>query len=561
MTILRKKIFLLIVLFSILLISNKTFGQVSELVKEINSLINKTDYYSGNYSTTGQGIAVISRITYNDSSNNITFMKELRSNAYSKLLSEQETFDLDEATLEIITASNKNFYSKKYLYKKNIKISCASGDCIFEYDYNSGRKNINNKMFIYSGSDTYTLKLHELLARLKESTIIKEKTITKPILIIENISIDETVKNKKIDIDETFIFSITIKNIGNYTSKNAFLITSSVDDLGGLDYNSEIALGDIASNKTRIIAIAIKTNKNTNAANAKFTFELKDEVQTYGIKKNVEIAINVPPAHPLTISKLPDVDLNIPKNEIDNNNVFCLVIGNENYKYSTNVNFATNDANIMFKYLNQTIGIPQKNIFLLKDASRVEINDALEKLKKITQLLKGNTIIFYYAGHGKYNENRNATIIPVDVAENNPDNGITLNYVIEQLNIYKPKKVFAFFDACFIGTHRDTEISKDVRGVKIKPKSFVNDYENTVVFTSSSIEQSSYSYPEKQHGMFTYYILRFFQETKGSFTMGQLKEYLDKNIPLNSILINNYLQNPQIIKSINNTKWENWELN
>ena len=70
-----------------------------------------------------------------------------------------------------------------------------------------------------------------------------------------------------------------------------------------------------------------------------------------------------------------------------------------------------------------------------------------------------------------------------------------------------------FLDACFSGGGRDQGLLA-ARGVKIKPKeeSFLG---NMVVFASSSGEEKSLPYEEKQHGLFTYFLLKKLKETKG----------------------------------------------
>ena len=263
-----------------------------------------------------------------------------------------------------------------------------------------------------------------------------------------------------------------------------------------------------------------------------------------------------------------DVDVNIPKTDIVNNNIYALVIGNEDYSSfqtglntEANVEFAKNDARIFSKYLNKTIGIPEKNIDLKLNATYGQIKQALTRLATISELKEGNIeLIFYYAGHGLPNENtKEPYIIPVDISGTDINSAIKLDDIYKQLTEFNPKKITVFLDACFSGGARNQGLLAS-RGVKIRPKT---DYlsGNIVVFSSSSDIESSGSYKEKQHGMFTYFLLKKLQETNGDVNYKELADYLKEKITLESVLENNKKQTPQVLFSTDVTiDWGKWKL-
>ncbi len=78
-----------------------------------------------------------------------------------------------------------------------------------------------------------------------------------------------------------------------------------------------------------------------------------------------------------------------------------------------------------------------------------------------------------------------------------------------------------------------------------------------MVFAASTAEQSANGYTDKQHGLLTYYFLKKLKETRGTATYEDVYRYLIKNIPLQSIIINNKEQTPQIIISPDCT--EDWK--
>ncbi len=61
--------------------------------------------------------------------------------------------------------------------------------------------------------------------------------------------------------------------------------------------------------------------------------------------------------------------------------------------------------------------------------------------------------------------------------------------------------------------------------------------------------------------MFTYYLLKKLQETKGNASFDELSKYIKDNVEQNSLLKNNSLQNPSILVSSQiGDIWKNWSL-
>lgn len=263
-----------------------------------------------------------------------------------------------------------------------------------------------------------------------------------------------------------------------------------------------------------------------------------------------------------------DVDLNIPKTEITNPNAFALIIGNEDYKsYQTglqaeqNVYYAVNDAQIFKKYCEETLGIPRANIIFITNAGVVRMTQANNQIQSVIKNYGGEAeIIVYYAGHGFPDEQtKEAYLIPVDVTGSNLDMAISLKDMYRKLTEFNSKKVIVFLDACFSGGGRDAGLLA-TRGVKVKPKSELLSG-NLIVFTASSAEQSSLPYHEKQHGIFTYFLLKKLQESNGDASLSELNKYVGQEVSIRSPLINAKDQNPQTLISPNvEDTWQNWKL-
>jgi murein tripeptide amidase MpaA len=151
-------------------------------------------------------------------------------------------------------------------------------------------------------------------------------------------------------------------------------------------------------------------------------------------------------------------------------------------------------------------------------------------------------------------------LIPVDVTGANVKSGIKLMDFYTKLTEHPSKRVTVFLDACFSGAARGQELLA-MRGVRIKSNT-QNLSGNIVVFAASSGEQASLPYQAKQHGLFTYYFLKKLQESKGNLSYNEMYEYLQKQVGLNSVLVNNKEQNPQLLISPGvNPKLQEWKFN
>lgn len=269
-----------------------------------------------------------------------------------------------------------------------------------------------------------------------------------------------------------------------------------------------------------------------------------------------------------TFEPFSDVDFNIPSVNKINDQTFALIIGNEDYttyqpdlKKEVNVHFAKNDASAFKEYVVKSLGVPEKNIHLILDGTYGQISQAISKINLITKSTGGKAnIIFYYAGHGMPDETtKEPYLIPVDISGSNVTSGIKLKDVYAKLTEFPSEKVYVFLDACFTGGARDEGLIAG-RSISIKPKEQLLKG-NIVVFSASSGNQPSLAFPDKKHGMFTYYLLKKIQESKADISLQDLSAYVKEKVGLESLLINNKEQNPQTNTSATITDvWGKWKL-
>ncbi len=258
-----------------------------------------------------------------------------------------------------------------------------------------------------------------------------------------------------------------------------------------------------------------------------------------------------------------DVDTEIPFTGRNNKNTFALIIANENYGKLANVPYAINDGETFALYCRRTLGIPEKNILIYKDASYGLMREAFGDLQLINDFAGENmNVIVYYAGHGAPDDaTLEPYLIPVDAGRINKNVCISLGSIYQDLGNMKLKSAIVFLDACFSGgTREDKMVIADSRAIARVPKK-QGLTGKVAVLSATSDDQTALPYHEKGHGMFTYYLLKCLQETRGNITLSMLKDYITKEVSLNSAIINRKLQTPTFFVSNSaSSLWDNWML-
>ena len=257
-----------------------------------------------------------------------------------------------------------------------------------------------------------------------------------------------------------------------------------------------------------------------------------------------------------------DVDRNIPINNIPNKKMFAVIFGNEKYTDESHVQFAGSDAISFKSYCQKTLGVSENHIRYVANAGYNDMRKAVNWLKQGLEAYGGEgSVIFYYAGHGIPDEaQKTAYLLPVDGIGSDIGSAYSLENLYRTLGDMPAKSIIVFLDACFSGAKRDGGMMASARGVAIKAKT-EEPKGKMVVFTAAQGDETAYPYKSQQHGMFTYYLLRKLKETKGNVTLGELADYITREVKRQSFDENSRSQTPSIKASaaLANT-WRNMKL-
>ena len=245
-----------------------------------------------------------------------------------------------------------------------------------------------------------------------------------------------------------------------------------------------------------------------------------------------------------------DVEEGIPHRDKVNDEMFAIIIANENYLNVAKVNCALNDGRTFKSYCNQTLGIPNDNIHMLEDATFGQMTEEINWLTRVAKAYEGDAkIIIYYAGHGIPNEkDGSAYLLPVDNSGNNIAAAYSLKQLYKELGALNAKNVTLFLDACFSGSQRGEGMLTAARGVAMSYRA-EDPLGNMVVFSAAQNDETAYPYAEKGHGLFTYFLLKKLKETKGNVDYGTLGDYIKKEVSRKSIVVNNKPQTPTVASS------------
>jgi hypothetical protein len=255
-----------------------------------------------------------------------------------------------------------------------------------------------------------------------------------------------------------------------------------------------------------------------------------------------------------------DIDVNIPVTYQKNENSFAVVIGNENYDNEIQVKYAKNDARSFYEYAMKTLGIPKENIHLVENGTYGKMLGEIDWMKSVSKAYQGKArLIFFYAGHGMPDEaSKSAYLLPTDGTASSLRTAIKVEELYAALSEYPVQQAIVFLDACFSGAAREGMLASG-RGVRIMPKPNTP-RGNLIIFTAVTGDETAHPYTEKQHGLFSYFLMKKLQESKGDINFQDLSTYISTNVNKVSV-VSGKEQNPTVsVSPLLQSSWQTLKL-
>ncbi|MBL0709108.1 MAG: caspase family protein, partial [Sulfurimonas sp.] len=314
---------------------------------------------------------------------------------------------------------------------------------------------------------------------------------------------------KTVKAEPTFEFKnnlITLKSIkANYDGANYLAVLNSKD------FKPEKISVAIKDTKVKFDS-AKQMRLSLQNPNLKDTYEIKalaykdgKEIQGQSFDDDI----------PALLSKIKATKIDSKK--------WLFVVGIEDYSETDDIKYSKRSALAFKKVAQKTLGIKERNSYTLinNKATGTAIKNKLRIL--LSEVKKGDTIYFYYNGHGIPNASQGGEpyLLPSDAI---PDfivseKEFSLKNIYKQLSDSKASKVVAFVDSCFSGATDGVSIIKGVAGSRLAPKRVKFDTSKMVVLTAGQKKQYSNMYEEKGHRMFSYFVMKSLLEGKKDVNM------------------------------------------
>lgn len=381
----------------------------------------------------------------------------------------------------------------------------------------------------------------------------------------------------KIKKMEPFTLTFNLQNTKYGTADDIIVKLNLPAGIFVMDDNTERRFTQIKSGEVKQVSYTLIANNNYATSTIPITIDVKEKHGKFAENRKLDIALNQTTSSTIQIAakeepqterkeiKLAmiksEVDRNIPTTNTKNPNTFVLIIANEHYSQVASVPFALNDGNIFREYCIKTLGIGEKHIKYLSDATGNQIKSGVNWLANLTEAFDEPQIIVYYAGHGIPDEaNKSAYLLPIDGSGTDVTTGYKLDNLYTTLGKMPASQITVFMDACFSGSKREDGMIASARGVALRVKSGVPQG-NMVVFSAAQGDETAYPNREQQHGLFTYYLLKKLQETQGDIALKDLGDYITKQVSQQSLLLNSKKQTPCVTPSVTlGDQWQNWKL-
>lgn len=439
---------------------------------------------------------------------------------------------------------------------------------------------IENKINVWQQKGRYEkledyqrrVTIHTRQQKITELTDTFFGQIGEPIFI-------KDIKLSTLDYDsESEVFKISL------TYFNPMYVPVPIDEAPVFEDNfSKLTFTDIKYNLTSEDKLEIYQATITNSANNKTYFydaSIPVVFNSIVVVNNFD-PVNIVPAptndptiddNTQVVVGQSDVDVNIPQVGAVNNNRYALIIGNSHYiehgSDMVDILFPINDASIFKQYCVNVLGVPDNtnHIYYIEDANATYIKLYIDNFAKLIKSKPdGSEFYIYYSGHGTQNDQGESYIVPVGVKSDYIETfGIKLSDFYAQISPDENKKVFVFIDACFSGGGKSGQLLVNAKTGLYRPPNTNSVGSNLVVFAASSEKEISQEYIDKQHGLFTYYLLKTLQNTKGDLTYGELFEQISNEVNTTTLNPQNGFKaqtpNVNINPAIQNV-WKTWRVN
>ena len=218
---------------------------------------------------------------------------------------------------------------------------------------------------------------------------------------------------------------------------------------------------------------------------------------------------------------------------------WALVIGAEEYLNTDDIIYARRSAELFALTVTKVFGVPESHLVTLYDSEATGEN-IKEKISEILdeRIAEGDTLYFYYNGHGMPNPDRGADplLLPTDMNQDyiGDEPFFDLRNLYRMFQESKAGKVLAFMDSCFTGKTDGRSVFLGQVPTRLIPSRVDVPQRSTLTIISAGTEtQFSSAWPQKGHRLFSYHLINALAD--GEKTVAELYKKVAKRVEETSL--------------------------
>ncbi len=383
-------------------------------------------------------------------------------------------------------------------------------------------------------------------------------------LEVVDLGIEDQSKNGQVEPVEVVEATARIRNTGFGSARGvAVRVKLGKNVYPAMDSALDFDLGDMGPGEWRDVRFSFYTNKKIKSGEKiPIQLAISDRRGDVNEKASLALVMNVPRRKTREIvieekkvkekpgreiaSLSVDVDRDIPRGVKAGPFDVAVIIGNGDYKRQgvPTVEYAYRDLGVVREYLLKAFGFSPENILEERDATKGTFEMLFgtrdtPRGKLANWVKPGKSRVFiYYVGHGAPDlQTGNGYFVPSDA---DPDyianTGYPLDVFYANLKRIPARELVVVLDACFSGRTEKGMLFKNISPAMLKVRETPANLKTGAVLASARADQVSCWYPEKRHGMFTYFFLKGLRgeadaNGDGRITVGEMEIWLSEHVP------------------------------
>lgn len=229
---------------------------------------------------------------------------------------------------------------------------------------------------------------------------------------------------------------------------------------------------------------------------------------------------------------MPDSDVGIPSgNSHSGSNIYAIIIANEDYGSVIDVPYALNDGAVFREYCLTRLCVPEDQIAYLTNAGAEDINSLYSWLDRASGMFDADTrILLYFSGECVLDKGLGETfLLPVDYLSKGVQSGMGLRDLYGKISRWGVDDALILLDATYGSVCRNGMRLSVFRDGETRPEWLRPDDRIVTVFAAGE-DEAALPYPEKRHGIFTYFVLKALQQHPEGISYGDLFDLVSSGV-------------------------------